>query len=347
MDKIKKLILLIGGGAAGTPGGGNDALLLEDGSSGILLGDGSDIRLEYSASPRLLYPSSWSDQQFEYVQRDFGIMFCFNMPTFQDVQIGDPTTDPDVFNPSSLSINQWLDAAQAAGASYVVPVFKHPDGFCLWPSDAQPYNISESAWYASNGSPDLLAQFYENAMGRGLAVVPYVSVWDLKFELDNPAFTGAEYTAHTAAIMAEIKDRCPDAPAIWTDGWKWSPTSGYTVVDWEDIRAALYALWPTGLLAENAHEGTLAHTDIVLYEQSIDGDVAPNNIDPAESVRTIYQDGHWFKTSSSVISKTAAIVDMERQYNRNRYAAYLLSVGPETTGLLGNAEVTLLNDIGS
>jgi alpha-L-fucosidase len=287
-----------------------------------------------------------------HVARRFGMFFHFNMSTFHDIQWCEPAQDPNSFNPSALDFDQWLDAAQEAGAQYVSPTIKHHDGFCWWPSDAQPYNISQSAWYASNGSPDLLADFYENAIGRGLAVVPYLSVWDRQFEVDEPNYAAnghALYIQHTIDVLGEIADRCPNVPGVWFDGWGWYWNLGYSRIPVAPIRAAVYALWPSSgngsgaMMMENNHEGTgLANSDLAIYEEGVDGTPAVGNTIPAEGAGSIYQSGNWFKDSTSVISKTASDIQTSIALYNGRGASYMLNVGPGTDGLIGAGELAIL-----
>ena len=283
-----------------------------------------------------------------YVARSFGVMICFNMPTYINVQIGTGNEDPDLFNPTALSFNQWLDAIQDAGAQYVVPTAKHHDGFCWWPSDAQPHNVSQSAWYGSNGSPDLLADFYENAHGRGLTVIPYMSVWDRRFETDNPSRDYEAYAEHTKATMREIYDRCPGAAGVWTDGWAWNNTCNYAIVPPPPIWEQFYALWPNGVLAENNHQHNGLNTDIDISEEGGgDPDITVSG-PPSERIETVYAESagaRWFWANDNTIAKSASDIMNQRDDMNALNAAYLISFGADPTGVLGTAELAVMGGI--
>jgi alpha-L-fucosidase len=278
----------------------------------------------------------------EYTNLGFGMWFHFNMSTFEDVQWANPANDPDMFNPSSLSFNQWLDLAETAGAKYVSPVMKHHDGFTLWPSTAQPHNISQSAGFSGR---DLLSEFYENARGRGLKVIPYLSIWDRRWQADNPGYTNAMYLQHTKDILTEMKQRCPAAQGIWTDGWKWQGDSDYNVVNWASVRAHMLTLWPHGLLIENNHENDLSNTDVSTHETSSEPEVAVGNTLPAEQVDTIFGNQQYFRTVAAALQFTAAQIRAKIALYNSRNASFMLNLGPSTDGLIASDVVTVVEAI--
>ena len=49
--------------------------------------------------------------------------------------------DPKLYNPAKLDTDQWMEAAKAYGAKYVVLVAKHGSGFLQWQSDLYPYGL--------------------------------------------------------------------------------------------------------------------------------------------------------------------------------------------------------------
>ncbi len=95
-----------------------------------------------------------SPQQVEWQDLEIGVIVHFGLNTFTDKEWGDGTVDPSVFNPKQLDPEQWVLAAKAAGARYLILVAKHHDGFCLFPNDRTKYSVETSPW--KNGKGDLV-----------------------------------------------------------------------------------------------------------------------------------------------------------------------------------------------
>jgi alpha-L-fucosidase len=107
------------------------------------------------------------------VDRRFGQFLHFNMSTFTDQEWADPGQNPKTFAPTALDCGQWADAAKAAGMTLALLVAKHHDGFCLWPSRLNTYNVAYSAY-----PHDIVRQYVDAYRARGVTPALYFSIWD-------------------------------------------------------------------------------------------------------------------------------------------------------------------------
>src|SRR6476646_4598245 len=107
-----------------------------------------------------------SPQQVEWQDLEFGVLIHFGTNTYLDREWGDGTASPQVFNPTQFDPEQWLRAAKAAGAKYVVLVAKHHDGFCLWPTQQTDYSVKSSPW--ENGKGDVVKRVSDAAQKLGM-----------------------------------------------------------------------------------------------------------------------------------------------------------------------------------
>ena len=92
-----------------------------------------------------------SPQQVEWQDLEFGVIIHFGTNTFLNREWGDGSADPKVFSPTDVDPEQWVRAAKAAGARYVVLVAKHHDGFCLWPTDQTKYSVTSESMERRQG----------------------------------------------------------------------------------------------------------------------------------------------------------------------------------------------------
>ena len=75
------------------------------------------------------------------------------------------------FRPEAFDASEWVRTIKAAGMRYVILTSKHHDGFALWPSDANSYNIRDTSHFKR----DPLKELVEAARAEGLHVGFYYS----------------------------------------------------------------------------------------------------------------------------------------------------------------------------
>lgn len=95
------------------------------------------------------------------------------------------------FNPTAYDANAWVAQMKAAGMRYIVITAKHHDGFAMWPSKANRYNIRDISGFKR----DPMQELVDAARKAGLHIGFYYShVWDWEdpgapgndWDYDNP-----------------------------------------------------------------------------------------------------------------------------------------------------------------
>jgi len=75
------------------------------------------------------------------------------------------------FHPDKFDARAWVKLIKAAGSRYIIITSKHHDGFAIWPSDVNPYNIRDVAGFKR----DPLKELVDAARAEGLHVGFYYS----------------------------------------------------------------------------------------------------------------------------------------------------------------------------
>ncbi len=286
-----------------------------------------------------------SPQQVEWQDLEFGVIVHFGTNTFLNREWGDGTADPKVFNPSQANPEQWLSAAKAAGARYVVLVAKHHDGFCLWPTKQTEYSVANSPWLGGKG--DLVRMTSDAAHKLGLKFGVYESPWDRH----DPRYKDpAAYDRYYLSELEELSSNYGNLNEFWLDG---AGSEGHAY-DFKKIIESLRTYQPN----------TLVFADTGLFEYG-DARWVGNEVGniPFENWNVIDRHGflrwrpvevdtplrklHWFwhpNDEASLKSVDELMTTYEESVGRG--GQLMLGLAPDDRGLLPDADVARLKEFG-
>jgi alpha-L-fucosidase len=116
------------------------------------------------------------------------------------------------FNPNRFRPDEWLKLAHDAGMRYAVFVAKHHDGFGMYNSAVNPYNVMATPY-----GKDVAAEFAAAARRQGLALGWQISPKDWK----HPDFNTDEhqrYNAFYEEVVKELATQYGPLTTMWFDG---------------------------------------------------------------------------------------------------------------------------------
>ncbi len=206
-------------------------------------------------------------EQAEWANCELGVIIHMDLQTFQPFDFREElgkTPSPQVFNPSSLDTDQWLEAAVSMGAKYAVLVAKHCSGFSLFPSAAHDFTVASSPW--KNGKGDVVADFITSCKKYGVKPGLYYSACcNAHFQIDGTAkgkMSQAEYNKIVITQLTELWTRYGDLFEIWFDGGVLSVEKGGA-----DIVSLLHKLQPTA----NVFQGPTGTRSLLRWVGNEDG----------------------------------------------------------------------------
>jgi alpha-L-fucosidase len=286
-----------------------------------------------------------SAQQVAWQDLEFGVILHFSTNTFLDREWGDGTADPKVFNPTSFDPGQWMQAIKASGATYVVLVAKHHDGFCLWPTEQTDYSIRKSPW--KDGKGDVVGDVAKAARKYGLKFGVYLSPWDRH----DPRYQdSAAYDKYYLSELEELASNYGDLVEFWLDG---AGSAGH-VYDFKKIIETLRTYQPntivfadTGLFEYGDARWVGTESGRVPYENW-------NVIDRHGYLRwrpveadTPLRDLHWFWHPNDEKS-VKSLDELLKTYDETvgHGAQLMLGLAPDNRGLLPDSDVARLKEFG-
>lgn len=156
-------------------------------------------------------------KQLDFLNWEFGLFFHFGIRSFYPGHKDwDGIEMPAAgFNPTSLDCEQWISSAKQAGATYAILTCKHHDGFALWPSAYSRYSVANTPW--KNGQGDVVREFTAACRKYGLKVGLYYSPaqWG-SFAI--PFSNAREYDDYFINQIGELLTNYGKIDYLWFDG---------------------------------------------------------------------------------------------------------------------------------
>ena len=250
------------------------------------------------------------------------------------------------FDPVKFNANDWVKLAKQAGMKYLVITSKHHDGFCMFNTKATKYNVvDDTPWHK-----DPLLALSKACRRQGIKFCVYYSIMDWHSPDQEPAkpdpahptynptsFVPGKKPAYIRYMKTELKELITQYhPAVlWFDG-QWM--HGWTDQDGRDLYAYLRSLDPT-LIINNRVKGA---GDYETPEQHIPPNGLPGH--DWETCMTMNKtwgykkdDQNWKSTRTLVRN----LIDCA-----SKGGNYLLNVGPTGEGLIPEASIERLKQIG-
>ncbi len=180
------------------------------------------------------------------------------------------------FNPVKFDARAWVATAKAAGIRYITITARHHDGFSMFATKANRYNIVDWTPFARDPMKDLAAECRAN----GIKLFFYYS----QLDWHHPDYWPRGRTGHATgraeagdwnryldfmdAQLTELLTNYGPIGGIWFDGMWDKPDA-----DWRLAKtyALIHRLQPAALIVPNHHEAPKAGEDVQTFEQDLPG----------------------------------------------------------------------------
>jgi alpha-L-fucosidase len=263
---------------------------------------------------------------------------------------------PPQFNPTEFNAAEWVALAKAAGMKYITITSKHHDGFAMWGTKQNRWNIVDATPYKK----DPLKMLADECHRQGVKLFFYHS------ELDwhHPDYYPRGRTGQTAGRaesgdwnrylgfmdnqLRELLTSYGEIAGIWFDGWWDKPDANWHL---DRTYGLIHSLQPAALIGNNHHRLPFPGEDFQMFEKDLPGqktaefnttsEVGKLPLETCDTINTSWgynkNDKH-FKSTAQLIQYLARGAG----YNAN----FLLNIGPMPTGKIQPEFVDRLKGIG-
>lgn len=285
---------------------------------------------------------AYSHLEGEYTRPDGSV--CRNAEWIQrECQIPKDTYERIAaeFDPAGFDAEAIAQAAADAGQRYVVITSKHHEGYAMWPTEVNDWNLRDHSSF--DPSRDILAELKAATERRGIKLGFYYSIWDWHDpDFPDPATFG-RYEERMYAQLKELVDNY-DPAVLWFDG-EWAtdrPHNPWTERHGEELEAYVRSLSPDILINNRVGKRRVVDGDTGTPEQEIpDASVAGQLWESCMTLNGSWGFARWDTDWKSPTELTRNLVDIA-----GRGGNYLLNVGPDANGRVPAESVTRLGAMG-
>ena len=263
------------------------------------------------------------------------------------------------FYPADFDAGEWADAIKDSGAKYICFTTRHHDGFSMFHTAQNDYNIVDGTPFQR----DVLKELADSCADRGLKLHLYYSHLDWGRQ-DYPQGRTGHTTGRDSTVndwksyykfmnsqLTELLTNYGPIRAIWFDGW-WDHDEDKTPFDWElpEQYALIHRLQPGCLVGNNHHQTPFEGEDIQIFERDVPGEntagLSGQEVSklPLETCQTM--NGMWgYKVVDTNYKDTPALIRYLVK-TAGLGANLLLNIGPQPDGELPATALERLRDMG-
>jgi alpha-L-fucosidase len=186
-----------------------------------------------------------------------------------------PCLNPNVFNPTNMSADDWMESSAAMGMKEICITAHHEGGFALWPSNFTEYSVKASSWRGGKG--DVLREFVDAANRWGIKICYYLNVQADGYMTLVANYSGAEFTRRQVGMIREVLTEYGPVHRFWFDGSQVCPPDTNLNSLWSQVFETIRTLSPSTLISP--YRGDICSTTGSLYTAN---GPAPNSTDASE-----------------------------------------------------------------
>lgn len=263
---------------------------------------------------------------------------------------------PQLFNPVRFDAARWVSLVKQAGMKYITITSKHHDGFAMWGTRQNKWNIVDATPYGK----DVLKQLAEECRKQGIKLFFYHSQLDWRHADYFPrGRTGQHslrpdrggwfrYLDSMDAQLEELLTGYGEIGGIWFDGM-WDKKDA----DWrlEKTYEMIHRLQPAAMIGSNHHVTPFPGEDFQMFEKDLPGrntagfNEAGVSALPLESAQTINRAWGYNAADSRHKSVEELLRFLVRAAGAN--ANLLLNVGPRPDGTIQPEHAERLRAMGA
>lgn len=325
--------------------------------------------------------------QLKWHEAELGAVFHYDLHVFDGIRYGqgnnriNPIEDYNIFNPTELDTDQWVQAAKDAGCKFAVLTATHETGFGLWQSDVNPYCLKAVKW--RDGKGDIVRDFVNSCRKYGIQPGIYIGIrWNSLFGIHNFKAEGeGEFARNRQTwykhlcekMVTELCTRYGDLYMIWFDGGADDPRGNgpdvepivnkyqpeclfYHNVDRADFRwggsesgTVGYPCWstfPYPYSHSNATEPERDHKQLLIHGDKDGKYWVPAMADTPLRGANGRHEWFWEPNDEENIYPLNTLMDMyEKSVGRN--ATLILGLTPDPTGLIPAGDAQRLKEMGN
>ena len=242
------------------------------------------------------------------------------------------------FNPTKFDANQWVEVAKKAGMKYIVLTAKHCDGFLLWNSKVDGYNISATPFQR-----DICAELAQAVHQKGIRLGWYFSPMDWR-DQDCRNEHNSDFVIRMQNELRELLTNYGRIDLLWfdTDGRSapWDQPTTYKIVKTLQPDIIINNRLDMNSQADYNRQQVFPPADYFTPEQKVG---TYNDKTPWETCMTLGTQWSW-KPDDKIKSISEVVRILVRCVGGD--GNLLLNVGPMPDGQIEPRQVEVLNGVG-